>query len=344
MYWQVCMIFLLHGNDDFSIASALQTITGAAVYDMNVSSVESDSIDFDALRQMIQTLPFLSEKRLVVIHGVPKQKEKKAALSEEEPAAGKRKKKKAAESGMDPLETLAQLLQTAPETTDVAIVSSEKLKDTHPVYEAAKQNGSITVFDKPEKTELRGWIADRIKKEGASAESDALDLLEEYSNDDLRTIAQEINKLVTYVGVGAKITRIDVRNICCNFHEAGGFELMDLIGKRNSAAALKIAHEYLANGMDPIAVAGQIALQIRTFIKMKDLLSRRAPQTEIQEALNMKKYNPYRVNSLTGYVRNFTMEKLQRLQQMCLQTDSDLKLSKMDPLLALDLLIIAVTV
>ncbi len=338
------MIFLLHGNDDFSIANAAQTITGNAAYDMNVSIVESDAIDFDTLRQMLQTLPFLSEKRLVVIRGLPKQKEKKAAPAEDDSSAGKRKKKKTAETGMDPLEALAQLLQTAPETTDVIIISSEKLKDTHLVYEVAKQQGSITVFDKPEKSELRGWIADRIKKEGATAEPDALDLLEEYSNDDLRTIAQEINKLVTYTGVGTKVTSRDVRNICCNFHEAGSFELMDLIGKRNSAAALKIAHEYLSNGMDPIAITGQIALQIRTLIKMKDLVTRRAPQTEIQEALNMKKYNPYRINSLTGYVRNFTMEKLQRLQQMCLQTDSDLKLSKMDPLLALDLLIIAVTV
>ena len=170
------MIFLLHGNDDFSIANAAQTITGNAAYDMNVSIVESDAIDFDTLRQMLQTLPFLSEKRLVVIRGLPKQKEKKAAPAEDDSSAGKRKKKKTAETGMDPLEALAQLLQTAPETTDVIIISSEKLKDTHLVYEVAKQQGSITVFDKPEKSELRGWIADRIKKEGATAEPDALDL------------------------------------------------------------------------------------------------------------------------------------------------------------------------
>ena len=68
------MIHILYGDDEFSIsetvASMKNAVEPADLRDINVTVLDGSSIGFDELRATCDTVPFLAEKRVVVVHGL----------------------------------------------------------------------------------------------------------------------------------------------------------------------------------------------------------------------------------------------------------------------------------
>ena len=68
------MIHLLYGDDEFSISETVASMKDAVeppdLRDVNVTVLDGPSIGFDELRATCDTVPFLAEKRVVVVHGL----------------------------------------------------------------------------------------------------------------------------------------------------------------------------------------------------------------------------------------------------------------------------------
>jgi len=339
------MLILIHGADDFSSHEALAELAHQARFEYNSDRFDGTNSDINSIRATSETMPFLSDARLVIVEGLPKPKREKATADEPEtpkddvkPAKGKRTKKVSAASlAREFVTSLAALATANPESTTLAVIVDEELPKTHELVIAAQQHGKVLYFAPPTGATLEKWINQRVKSEGVAITSDAARLLATLAVGNLRILASEINKLATYVGQRQTISVDAIRLLVPDNREARIFDLTDQLAASNRAAALNIMHELLQDGQQPLAILPMITRQIRILLQVKDLAERGLRSGEIAASAGVA---PFLVEKTIGQARRFSFAQLESAHRGCLRVDTALKRSRMTPELALDLLII----
>src|SRR5258706_7600070 len=82
------MFLLFHGPDDFSAREALAQQRTSGDFDTSQDTLYGAEVSLDTIRTLCDTFPFLSEKRLVVVVGVPKRKRAGKCESDEAASPG----------------------------------------------------------------------------------------------------------------------------------------------------------------------------------------------------------------------------------------------------------------
>ena len=114
------MFILLSGKDEFSATEELTRLRASDDFGYNQDTFAGEGADIAAIRNACDTMPFLAEKRLVVVEGLPKPPKRKGSAEDGDdeedadtdkdspeppvaaPTRGKRGKK-AATTGLTPL-------------------------------------------------------------------------------------------------------------------------------------------------------------------------------------------------------------------------------------------------
>lgn len=343
------MFLLLYGPDEYSAREELARLRETGGFDLNQDTFTGDDADLAHIRTICDTLPFLSERRLVVLLGLPKPRrgaaddadddgEPGGAPERAEKSAGKGKKGKT--TGLGPrafVQALADYAPHVPQTTTLVVVVTGKLEaSAAPLLKAAEQHGQSRLFNVPKGAQLEQWVARHAQANGASIAADAVKLLIELvGTDNLRALDSEIEKLCIYVGRDGRIGVQQVRQLTTAMSESSIFDLTDALARRDHARALVLLHELLAGGAAPLAIVGLTAAQTRTLIQVKALSERgmRAPQIAQTAGLA-----PFVVDKSLPLARTFTFAQLEAAHRSLLEVDVALKSSRMTPELALDLL------
>ncbi len=337
------MLIVLHGEDDFSSREYLATLLHDPRFVNNVERFDGPGGAFEGIRQACETFPFLSEGRLVVVDGLPKPKREAAAKAADDAPAdaakgtkGKRgtKKPSAAAQAKEFAGALADLGAHLPPTTTLVIIVAEDLPKTHPLLEVA--GAEVRPFASPTGAALERWIAGRAKVEQATITPEAVRLLASLANGQPRLLANEVAKLATYVGRGGTIDAAVVELLVPDSREARVFDLTDALARGERGPALRLLHELLGDGQQPLMILAMIARQVRVLAQVKDLAARGARPPEIASKVGMP---PFLVEKTLNQARHFTMPQIDAAQRACLDVDAALKRSRMAPDMALDLLL-----
>ncbi len=343
------MFLLFHGTDEFSAHEAVAALRASPDFTLNVDVFAGATADLETIRQTCETLPFLSERRLVLVEGLPKRKrgaksdggesdDGEAPAQPESPKPLRAKKGKSA-AGADPkifAQGLADCAAKLPDTTTLAVLVDELLDPAHPLVQAARF-GSVAVFTPPKGAQLETWIAKRATREGGSISREAARALAAEVGDDLRVLAQEVAKLTTYAGRDREIGVADVQALTPSSRQARVFDLTDALARRDRARALALLHELLAAGESPLGIVALTAFSTRSLLQVKTLAERglRAPQ--IAQSAGMA---PFIVDKSLALVRQFSFAQLEAAHRSLLDVDTALKSSRMTAEMALDLLVV----
>ncbi|HKD74896.1 MAG TPA: DNA polymerase III subunit delta, partial [Ktedonobacterales bacterium] len=308
------MFIVLHGTDDFSSREALRKLLDDPRFTYNVERFEGASADIGVVRVACETMPFLSEGRLVVVDGLPKPRKERGggsgaesanatpeasaaapdagATTDATPAKGKRgtKKPTVAALAKEFAGALAQIGTVLPETTTLAVIVEEELPKTHPLIAAAQAQGKIMAFAPPTGAALEKWIAQRAKAEGVAIAPNATSQLATFAVGQLRTLANEIAKLATYVGQGNTIDLHAVNTLVADSREARVFDLTNALAEGKRSVALQLLHELLDEGQQPLAILGMVTYQVRVMAQVKDLATRGARSDQIASQGGLSPY------------------------------------------------------
>ena len=337
------MFLLLYGPDDFSATEELARLRATGGFEHNQDTFDGQTADLGTLRAVCDTMPFLSERRLVILNGLPKRKRTAKGEASEDgdesndtppPETGKRKAK-----GPDPkafIAGLAEYVPHVPETTVLVVLVPEALEETHPLVVAAKRYGTARAYTPPKGAALEDWLAKRAKASGATLTREAARLLVESLGADLRPLALEVDKLATYAGQGGQITVETVRALTPVARQGYIFDLTDALARRDRARALTLLHELLAQGESPLGIVAITASQTRAMLKVKSLGERGMRPFQIAQQTGL---NPFVVEKSLPLARKFTFEELEATHRRLLDVDLALKRSRMTPEMALDLLV-----
>jgi DNA polymerase-3 subunit delta len=184
---------------------------------------------------------------------------------------------------------------------------------------------------------LPWWIQQHAGELGGKVSPQAAELLAALIGPDLRLLDVEIDKLLLYVDGRRPVSVEDVRTLVSRAREARVFDLVDCVGRRETAKALKLLHQMLEDESEPLQILGMLGRQIRILIQVSELRSQGLAPPEIANTL---KLHPFVVSKALGQVDKFPMAQLEAAHRRVVETDWAIKTGRMDVVLALDLLVI----
>ncbi len=325
------MIYVLYGEDELSLGEELASIKEgvgpAELRDVNITALSASDAGFERLAATCDTVPFLSEKRLVIMEGLLSLFERAASQPNANESASRRAR-------TDEWNALPDYLPGMAPTTDLVFVDA-RLSANNPMLAKLKPHAKVMHFPLPSFNELRGWIAQRAAKIGVNIEPRAIAALAETIGPDTRVIDNELQKLALYRW-GQLVRREDVEEMVSYAKEASVFQAVDAVLEGRTGVALKLAHQILDSGRPPSYLITMIARQVRLLLLAKDIRAQGVPTAEIGGRLSLTGY-PLR-KTLEQEAR-FSHEWLAEIHRKLLEADLSVKTGDVDEQLVLDMLI-----
>jgi len=316
--------YVLHGPDEFTCRAQVQAMRAQmgdpGTADLNITVFDGKNATAADVLAAARAIPFLAEKRLVIIEGMLSWLARRGA--------GKAAK--------DELATLAEGLADLPSWARVVFVENVTLPDSNPVLKLAKTapGGFHRTFEPPRNPAR--WIAGHARSAyGAEIEPAAAAALAAVTGDDLHAVDSELSKLAAYTGGERPIREADVALLTPYVAEASIFEMVDALGRRDGATAARLLHRLLEDG-EPLPIFGMIVRQFRLLIMAREFLNEGGAPRQTGSALGV---HPFVGEKVAAQARAFTQEHLEAIYRHLLDTDVAIKTGKVDAELALDLLI-----
>jgi len=184
------------------------------------------------------------------------------------------------------------------------------------------------------------WIQEHIKTMGGQISPQAAVLLANQIGDDTRLATQELTKLLTYVNFARPVDTDDVEHLTPLTAKISDFELVNALRERDQRKAQALLHRSLQED-DPLQILQSIVYQIRVLIVAREILDEHGTINDFPKSLNIK-YYPAKLalESASRYSINF----LEMIYHRLLDLDEAIKTGKMDADLALELLIMELTI
>lgn len=335
------MYYILHGEDNYTRGEELKKLKAKMgdpqFADLNTTFLDGRNVTMGELRHHAESIPFLSDKRMVIVQGLlgrlnPRQKKKEGEEDEQSEE----------ESNPEIAAELASFLPNLPETTRLIFVEDRMLPKSNPVLKVAekdKKNAHIRQFGLPKSEDLADWIVNHAEVKGGRIEFSGANDLAMFVGADLQALDNELEKLLTF-RAGETIRREDVRALVAPAQEASIFELTDAMGKRDSPAALKLLHDQLDHNAQPLYLLSMIMRQFRLMLQVRDLAARGLNLDETRSKLGL---HPFVARKVSEQSRNYSMERLESIYRQLLETDIAMKTSFGDPAVNLDVLVLELT-
>ena len=326
------MLYILYGEDDYSRQRALDeiksTIGDETALATNTTVLDAPQATIDQLRSVAEAMPFLAEKRLVIIQGLLERFEARAK-------SGRRKKTASVSNRQSDHRSLADYLAAIPDST-VAVLVDGKISNKNPLLGALSAKAKVKSFPLLDKEKLNQWINKRVVDSGGSISQSAVGLLTSYVGSNLWVMASEIDKLVLFTG-GRQIEADDVRQVVSYVQEGSVFNLVDAILEFRGGMAEKLAEQLLQRGASPAYLLVMLTRQLRLVVRVKELKNQRRPEAEIMGRLEMT--SPFILRRTLEQASRYSLARLKEVYHRLLETDLAIKTGKYNAELALNILI-----
>jgi DNA polymerase-3 subunit delta len=322
---------VLIGEDDFSLRQSLEEIKKGigdqTVLAANTTIFNGRQMTLDQLRGACETVPFLAEKRLVVVEGL---------LERFEPG-GKSGRKKAAHPSdqQNDYKSIADCISRIPDFTELVLVDG-RISSHNPLLRELSALAQVKTFPLLKEAGLRQWIGRRVTEAGGSISPQAVDLLVRFVGNDLWVMANEVDKLVLFVG-GRRIEEGDVRAVVSYAQEANVFTMVDAILEFKAGVAQELLQQLLKQGAVPAYLLVMLSRQVRIILQIKELRSRRKSRNEIQHKLGLA--SDFVLRKAWEQADKYSPARLGEVYHKLLEADVSIKTGKYDGELALNILI-----
>ncbi len=312
------MLILVYGDDTFRVQEKVKELQTAFLkkFDptgLNLSVFESGTPAGEVLQAM-QSLPFMSQKRMVVVKDI------------------------IATTKKDGEEAWAALART-PESAIVVMwetsdIGKKKLFST--IASEAGQSLHKYVFPTLEGSALSKWTTDRMKSYGGHIASDALRELCDRVGGDLWQMDNEIQKLASFC-LNREIQKKDVDELVRAQFEGEIFALIDAVSQKQGKQAIKLLFQERESGASDFQIFSMLARQVRILLGARALLDENPHATSTQLASDMD-IHPFVAQKSLLHAKRYTLDALCSTHDLLFRYDAGMKSGLLDAELAVDLI------
>jgi DNA polymerase-3 subunit delta len=325
------IIYIFHGEDEYAMKQAVdglyRQLGEASIADMNTTRLDGRQDKEDAIRTAAATMPFLAERRLVILTHPP------VHLKEAEAN-----------------ERFIPLLNSLPPSAALVLLVEDQrrfrgggwqwevISQKHWLRKWAEdqlQRAYIKEFPLPRQSEMPGWIMKRAAEQGGKFSREAAQELSSLIDNDTRIASQEITKLLTYVNFNRAVSPDDVDHLTAFSGNLSVFEMVDALAQGSEQKAMALLKGLLEQE-DPISLFFMINRQFRLLIQAREILDEGGGEAQIQKELSVARFVAQKLNN---QARRFELQYLIKIYHHLLEIDVWIKTGQMPSDLALELFV-----
>ena len=324
-------IYLLFGREtylkDIILNKIKEKYIDSSFETLNYSVIDGKGTNFEEIFNASETLPFMSEKKIVIVEDLPLFTSNKTDTFNGE-------------------EELIEYIPKLSDTTCLIFISKEdKIDNRKKIVKSIKEIGDVIELNKLTEEDLSKWISNKFNsfnKDIAKNEIiyflNATSYLDKNSDKTLHDLENEIDKIVNYVKHNDNITKKDIDSCTSRSLENDIFKLVDFIGQKNTALALNMFNDMIAIGEAIPRIIYMVIRQMRLIYMVKLMQEKGYSQKVIGQKTNIR-YS-FIVQKLVNQSRNFSERELFKGLEMCKEVDEFIKTGKIDPKLGMEVLIV----
>lgn len=230
------MTVTLTGTNHYLLKKHLDELADKFTADhggLAVERIDAEEADAQAILDSVQSLPFLSARKLVIIRNIGASK---------------------AASGQ-----IEQIIDAAGDTTD--LIFYEPAPDKRMAYfKVLKAKTELEEFSEMEAGKLAEWLVEEAKNRGGQISRADADYLTERAGAGQEQLANELAKLVTYE---PEVTRDTIDRLTEKTPQSKVFDLLDAAFGGNKKRALELYAEQRAQKVEPQAIMAMVAWQLK---------------------------------------------------------------------------------
>ena len=303
--------YLLYGAEPYMVRyykNALKTAVLGYGDAMNLSTFCGKITDINNIVAAIQTLPFFSDYRCIIIEN----------------------------SGLfSSTNELSTYMDTIPETT-VIIFAETEIDKRNKLYKAVTKIGQVEEFKSQNENELAKTIVNKLAVCKISISYELAKYFVARIGSSMDELFSEADKLIAYVFEKKVVSKDDIDYICPRQLSDRIFDLMDYLGKKNLESALSLYLDLVSLQEPPIKILSLINTHFYRLHYIKQWIS----DGKRGDIAPLLKINPYYMPKYIEQTQNFSMEKLKEAVKYSLFTDNAIKTGEMNEEIAVELLII----
>lgn len=297
-------IYFFYGEDTYSISEKLRLWIEQFKLkhdESNIEVIEGKTIDLKEFATNLNSMPFLSDKRLIIV---------KNFLEE----ASSEVQKEMVEILENPVPEFCILVFTENVPPDRRTSLFKKLASISNTEE----------FEPPSPPELTAWISDEVKARGGEIARPEADFLGFQVGPNLWQISNEINKLIS-ASENKPITKKLILDLVTPSLSSSIFKLTDAIAAKDRADALRVFKILCESGEDIMMIFYMIVRHFRILIQVKYLMDQGTDPRSIAKEL---KLHPFVTSNATKQSQNFQAETLKKIYSFLLEIDKNFKSGK----------------
>ena len=304
-------VYLLYGEESFLKQSYKKKLKEAVAGDdtMNYNYCEGKGLDVNELISLSDTMPFFSDKRLIIIE----------------------------DSGFfkTSSEALADYLPMIPDTTCIVFVE-DAVDKRNRLFKKVKELGHAAEMKRQDSAQLARWAGTILAQNGRKITGSTMNLFLERTGDDMENIRMELEKLISYTMGSDVVTTEDVEAVTTVQVTNKIFDMVNAIVTRKTRLAMDLYEDLLTLKEPPMRILFLIARQFNQLLLVKEMTAKGTDRGTIASKL---KIPPFVAGKVSAQAGAFTREQILSYVKGCVEAEEAVKTGKMNDRMAVELLI-----
>ena len=293
-----------------------EALGGGPGMDINYTAFEGKNIDWQAVYDATQTLPFFAQKRLVVVENSGKF----------QTGAG----------SAEPTGFLERTIEELPPTTCLAFFEEHAAKNRK-IFKTISARG-VAFECGPDKADaVIGWLARGFDREGKKFRRSTLELMIRRVGMDYDKLRMESEKIFAYVGDREVVEDADVLAVTCETVESRVFDMTKAICEKNIRLVMDRYQDLLLNREPPLRILGALRSEIRSALQVAELSAQGLRTNEIT---NQTGRPWYAVEDILKRLRNFSPGQLADMLDAIAEMDRMIKSGDIEDKTGLEMLLV----
>ncbi len=310
---QLKQVYILYGEEAYLRSQYKDKLKTALLGDgdaMNFHYFEGKDVRSQEVIDLAQTMPFLAERRVIIL-------ENSGLFSH---------------GGEDLAEYMSAISPTA-----YFVFVEPTVDKRSKLYKAATAKGRAIEFKAQDETTLKRWILGLLKKENKNITERDLNLFLDKTGSDMENIRGELEKLFCYCMEKDVITAQDIEAVCTKQVSSQIFDMINAVAERRQKAAMDLYYDLLTLKEPPMRILFLITRQFNLLLQVKELRNKGFDANTIGEKVGLAGFI---ARKYAAQAAKFKEADLRSALTDCVETEEAVKTGRMNDVMSVELLIV----
>lgn len=290
--------------------------------ELNLIKIDGMNTSFDVIMNACETMPFMSEKKVVIVY--------RAGFLQE----------KSDSTGTKIYNDIKKYVSNLPPYTILIMYyllhdKREKPNKNKKLHTMEKFL-SIIHCDKLKKDKYLKKVSDIFKEKGKPIGRVELTYFCDKVQNNFNIIKREADKLISYTE-GREIKKEDINLLILNSNEEDVFDLVELIAAKKIDKAIDIMKEILYKSDQHMLIISAIQ---KHFLRLYEIKLKISEGKKVQDFIAEYRLPQFVCEKLIGQTNKFTQKQLAELVKLCVKTETKLKSASIDKNMEMEFLLI----